>query len=138
LAELHNAYQFAFAVIVSGGRFHQIRQLLAFCNLTTTKEWDCYRAKKSIGTGIIERGRECCGDARQRITDSAIIAMDGSWGQRRNAIHWIVDFADPLQSKICGFRDAGQTNRFCPGQLLTPANPIIAITESLFEKFELG
>jgi hypothetical protein len=72
LAELHNAYQFAFAVIVNRGRFHQIRQILAFCNLRTPKEWDFYRAQKSICTAIIELERESCRDARQRLTDSAI------------------------------------------------------------------
>jgi hypothetical protein len=41
-----NPIQFAFVIIVHGGKFTQLQQILAFCNILALSESACYRAQK--------------------------------------------------------------------------------------------
>jgi hypothetical protein len=102
-APLHfvqEAAHFAFALIANGGRFTQLQQIFAFCNIVTPSESDSYRAQELICAEIAEMARNSCCVWRDRMNPETIIAMSGSWSQRRNAMHCVVDFVDTCANKV--------------------------------------
>jgi hypothetical protein len=56
------------------------------------------------------------------MADGAIIAMDGSWSHRRNAMHCVVDFIDTAQQKIVDFEILEKQIGFCEGNYFGPSN----------------
>jgi hypothetical protein len=119
---IQNAKQYAFAIVVHGGRFTQIAQILAFCNIQTPSSWMFYRAQKDICNEILAFAKESCRVWREQMAPGTIIGTDGSWSQRRNAMHCLVDFIDVVQGKIVDFEILQRPSGFLYGDYFGPAN----------------
>jgi hypothetical protein len=64
-------YQFAFAVIVNGGRFHQLQQVRVVCHGTPPKEWNFERTQKIIDAAVFDLAHGSCGSIR-----TGVVRMD--------------------------------------------------------------
>jgi hypothetical protein len=103
LALVQSALQFAFAVVTNVGRFAQISQIMFFLNIVVPGERTDYRAQSTVCQAILELATEFCREWRENLMCGSVIAMDGSWSQRRNASHCVVDFIDVASGKILVF-----------------------------------
>jgi hypothetical protein len=119
---IQNARQYAFAIIVHGGRFTQLGQILAFCNITTPTSWMFYRAQGEICQEIFTFAVESCRLCREQMEPGTVIVMDGSWSQRRNALHCLVDFTDVIRGKIVDFEILQRGQGFLFGDYFGPSN----------------
>jgi hypothetical protein len=95
--------QFAFAVIVNGGRYSQILRIMPFLNIVVPGERTYYRAQNIICQAIVELATGSCAELRENLAPHSVIAMDDSWSQHRNASHCVVDLIDVASGKIVDF-----------------------------------
>jgi hypothetical protein len=119
---IDNPIQFAFAIIVHRGKFTQLQQILAFCNILIPSESAFYRAQKFVCAAIIELAENPCRNWQRKMRPGTIIAFDGSWSHRRNAKHCIVDFIDTAQSTVVGFTIVEKQIGFVHGNYFGPSN----------------
>jgi hypothetical protein len=103
LHSVQNAVQFAFAFITNAGRFTQLQQIFAFCNIITLSEAAFSSAHETTCAEVTERAHNPCLTWRDRMIPETIIAMDGSWNQRRYAMHYVIDFVDTRTKKVIDF-----------------------------------
>jgi hypothetical protein len=75
---MESPVQFAFAIIVHGGKFTQLEQILAFCNILTPSESAFDRAQKFVCPKDIEFTEDSCRNWQRKMRPGTIIAFDGS------------------------------------------------------------
>jgi hypothetical protein len=117
-----SARQFVYATLVNGGRFTQIQQIFALCNIQVPTESQFYRQQSAVCEVIVRIARESCALARDAMEGPVIIAMDGSWSQRRNAAHCVVDFINAHTGKIVDFEIIEKDVGFFHGNYHGPSN----------------
>jgi hypothetical protein len=117
-----NARQFVYATLVNGGSFTQLQQIFSFCNIEVPSESQFYRQQSAVCDAIVRLAHKSCREAREAMVGPAIIAMDGSWSQRRNASHCIVDFIDAHSGKIVDFEILEKNVGFFHGTYCGPSN----------------
>jgi hypothetical protein len=116
------ARQLAYATLVNGGRFTQIEQILAFCNIKAPSKTKFYEERTVVCDAIVQLAQARCAEARRAMEAPAIISMDGSWSQRRNAPHCVVDFIDAQTGKIVDFEIIEKPFGFFHGNYTGPSN----------------
>jgi hypothetical protein len=119
---MESSIQFAFAIAVHGGKFTQLQQILSFCNILTASESAFDRAQKLVCPKVIEFTEDSCRNWQRKMRPGTIIAFDGSWSQRKNAKHCVVDFIDASQSKNVDFTIIKKSIRFVHGNYFGPSN----------------
>jgi hypothetical protein len=86
------ALQFAFAVIVNGGRHSQILQIMSFLDIVVPGERTYYRAQSTFYRAIVELAAKSYGEWRENVAPHSVVVVDRSSSQRPNASHYVVGF----------------------------------------------
>jgi hypothetical protein len=115
LAVVQSDLQCAFAVIVNRGRHSKIERILSFLNIIIPGEKTYYRAHITGGQAIVKLVMESCGEWRENLAPDSVMVMDGSWSQRRNASHCVVDFINVASGKIVDFAILKNPTEFSNG-----------------------
>jgi hypothetical protein len=100
---LDNAEQYCFALLVNGGNYVSEGQFCSFLNGRSPAESAFYAAQPRICEILIRGAYKSCTQWKAKTTDGSAISFDGSWSQRRNALHCFGTFLDPRQGKVVDF-----------------------------------
>jgi hypothetical protein len=77
---------------------------------------------KTICAEITEMARNSWLTWRDRVVPETIFAVDGSWSQRSNAMHCVVDFVDTCRKKVIDFEIIEKQIGFIHGNYFGPSN----------------
>jgi hypothetical protein len=106
-----SAALFAFALLINGGQFAQQKQILAWLNIQVPGKTAFYRAQAAVCEKLVTWAYESCARWKACMGDESAISFDGSWSQRRKALHCFAAFIDPSLRKVVDFdvveRDQG-------------------------------
>jgi hypothetical protein len=102
-AKIANAEQFAFTLLITGGHFIQQQQIFAFLNIVIPGKAAFYEAQPRICEELIAWAHISCAYWREQMAEECAVSFDGSWSQRRRALHCFGAFIDPHQSKVVDF-----------------------------------
>jgi hypothetical protein len=121
-AVVQSTLPFAFAGLVNGGRYSQILQIMLFLNIVFSGQTTYCRAQSTVCRAIVELVIESCGEWRKNLPQHSVIAMDGSWSQRRNASHCVVHLIDFASGKIVDFEILEKPIGFSDGKYFHLSN----------------
>jgi hypothetical protein len=97
---------------------------MSFLNSVVPGERTCYRAQSTVCQAIIELAIKSCGKWQENLAPHSVITMDGSWHERRNASHRVVDFVDLVSGKIFAYNTFDGPIEFSDGSAFHSSNRV--------------
>jgi hypothetical protein len=122
LGVIQSTMQFAFTISVNGGRYSQTFQIMSYCNIIVPGERTYYRAQSTVCRAIVAFPLESCREWRDNLPLDSVIAMHGSWSQRRNDLHCVVVFIDANSGKVVDFEILEKPISFTDGHYFHSSN----------------
>ena len=98
-----NAERYMFSLLITGANVISQNLIMSFLNVVVPSKTACYEAQPRICEELIARAYMSCAYWRQNMGDPCAISFDGSWSQRRRALHCFGAFVDPDQKKVVDF-----------------------------------
>lgn len=113
---------FAFALIAEGGNYEKESRIQLWCNSIPPPKTSFNRALKKVSEVLEQMARESCQYYASVMGKDSSISFDGSWSQRREANHCIVDFFDNSTQKIVDFEIISRSFKSFAGNYEGPSN----------------
>lgn len=117
-----NPLAFVLSILFEGAAFVEIERLFSWHNITTPGRSTYYRYLPQVEQAIEQLAEESCRLNWVLMDPSSIIAFDGSWSQRRNALHHVVDFIDCKRKKVVFFSFKEKDNHKLKGNYAGSSN----------------
>jgi hypothetical protein len=102
-ANIQNAKLFAFVLLINGGHYRQQQDIFACLNIRVPGKTAFCQAQPIICGKLLDLAYQSCIAWRGNMQPESAISFDGSWSQRRAALHCFGAFIDPQQRKVVDF-----------------------------------
>ena len=90
----------AFGIIVHGGNYEQIKQIIGEVGILTVERSAFDKAQKEVCKALISAGEASIAKWREAVKDESMMCIDGCWDHPRNGQNCVVSFFDNQNWKI--------------------------------------
>jgi hypothetical protein len=102
-ATVDNAELYAYLLLIHGLQFTQQQQFWAWLDIKTPSKAAYYEAQPTICEVLFAHAHASCAHWKSLMGPDQAVSFDGSWSQRRAALHCFGAFIDPRQKKVVDF-----------------------------------
>jgi hypothetical protein len=97
---LQNVLQFAFSILINGGSFSQIANVMLHNGILPPGESTFYRVSKRVFDTLGAMAIDSMREYRRSMWNNETISIDGSWSHRRQAAQCAVSVVSSLRNKV--------------------------------------